>query len=313
MATHGSQHHGDGHVRLDEADWDALATHAELQGVLFLAFVTDTARWIAELRGPGAPPVQRVIDIGSGPGVGTCELARLFPDAHVVAVDGSAAMLNRTAERAAAHSVGRRVTTHRAQLPDGLDGVHQADVIWASMSLHHIGDETGALRVLRDLLKPSGLLAIAELAGPMRFLPDELGLGQPGLNDRLDRAESEWFASMRAGLSGTVPSTDLGSMLTAAGLEAVGSRLATLRFDPPLSDIGRHVVLDRVRDARHHLEDALEGDDLRTLDVLSDPDDPRGVMHRSDVLVETSRRIVVARPVPQPEMSEATRAVSEEG
>ena len=31
------------------------------------------------------------------------------------------------------------------------------------MSLHHVGDEINALRVLGDLLEPSGLLAIAEV------------------------------------------------------------------------------------------------------------------------------------------------------
>ena len=90
--------HGHGHVHLDEGDWEALAVDAELEGELLLGFVTDTARWIDELRGPDAPPVRRVLDIGSGPGVGTCELARRFPDAHVIAVDGSPAMLERATD-----------------------------------------------------------------------------------------------------------------------------------------------------------------------------------------------------------------------
>jgi SAM-dependent methyltransferase len=300
MAIHGSHGHHHGHVHLDEADWEAFAAHTELEGELLLAFVSDSARWIAELRGPDAPPVRRVLDIGSGPGVGTCELARLFPDAHVIAVDGSPAMLDRTAQRAAAHGLGRRITTHLAELPHGLGGLDPADVIWASMSLHHIGDETNALRGLRDLLQRSGLLAVAEVAEPMRVLPDDLDVGQPGLADRLDRAESKWFAAMRAGLPGSVPSTDLASMLTSAGFDVVGSRLARERFDPPLSDPARQVVLGRIRRARHQLDELLDDDDLRTLDVLSDVDDPRGVMHRADAFVASSRQIVVARPLHNP-------------
>jgi tRNA G46 methylase TrmB len=89
MAEEQSHRHHHGHAHFDEADWEAFSVHAELEGELLLAFVTDSAHWIAELRGPDAPPVRRVLDIGSGPGVGTCELARRFPDAHVVAVDGS--------------------------------------------------------------------------------------------------------------------------------------------------------------------------------------------------------------------------------
>jgi hypothetical protein len=158
-------------------------------------------RPIAELRGPDAPPVRRVLDIGSGPGVGTCELA--------------------------------------------------------------------------------------------------LDVGQPGLADRLDRAESNWFTAMRAGLFGSVPSTDLASMLTSAGFEVVGSWLAR-DFDPPLSDAARQVVLARMRHARQQLDERLDDDDLRTLDVLSDPDDPRSAMHRADVFVASSRQIVVARPLEHP-------------
>ena len=86
--------------------------------------------WLALVLGLAA------LAIGSGPGVGTCELARLFPDAQVVAVDGSPAMLDRTTRRAAAQGLDRRVTTHLAELPGGLDGLAHADVIWATRSTH---------------------------------------------------------------------------------------------------------------------------------------------------------------------------------
>jgi SAM-dependent methyltransferase len=293
MGAH--QPHGHGHVHLDEADWEALAVHAELEGELLLTFVTDTAHWIDELRGPAAPPVRRVLDIGSGPGVGTCELARRFPDAHVVAVDGSPAMLERTTQRAAAHGLDRRISTRLAELPDDLDDLDPADVIWMSMALHHIGDETDALRLLRGRLEPSGLLAVAEIAEPMRVLPDDLDVGRPGLADRLDRAESEWFAAMRAGLTGSAPSTDLASMLAAARFDVVGGRVGRERFDPPLSDTARDVVVRRIRRARHQLEARLSADDLHALDVLGEADDPRSVAHRDDVFVAASRQIVVAR------------------
>ena len=296
VATHGhheAHHHG--HVRLDEADWRARVTQTELEGELLLAFVTDTAAWVNELRGPDAPPVRRVLDIGSGPGVSTCELARLFPDAHVVAVDGSPAMLDRARQRATAHGLDDRIGTHLAELPDGLDNINPVDLIWASMSLHHIGDEIAALHVLGDLLDPSGLLSIAELAEPMRVLPDGLDVGRPGLVDRLDSAEAKWFAAMRDGLAGAVASTDLSLMLTSAGLDTVGSKLARRRFDPPLSDDARQVVLGRLRRARQQLDELLDEDDLGALNVLSDADDPRGVLYRSDVFVAASRQILIAR------------------
>lgn len=295
IATHGSHRNHHGHVHLDEADWEALAAQTELEGELLLAFVTDSGRWIAELHGPDAPAVRRVLDIGSGPGVGTCELARLFPHAHVVAVDGSPAMLERALRRADTHGLARRISTHLAELPDGLDALERADVIWASMSLHHVGDEVNALRVLRDLLAPSGLLALAEAAEPTRVLPDDLDVGRPGLAERIERAESGWFEAMRANLPGSVASGDLETMVASAGLEVIGTQLLRERFDPPLPGPARRFVMGRLSRTRQRLGDVLDGDDLRALDVLVDPEGPRSVVNRPDVFLAASRRIVLAR------------------
>jgi SAM-dependent methyltransferase len=291
---HGRPHHGHGAVHLDEAHWSASVERTEREGELLLAFVTDTARWIAELRGADARPVRLVIDVGSGPGVGTCELARLFPDAQVLAVDSSPAMLDRVERRAAALGLGERVATRLAELPQGLEGVGGADLVWASMALHHVGDETDALRVMRGLLAAGGVLAIAERAEPTRVLPRDLDVGRPGLAGRLASAGEEWFASMRAGLPDSVASSDVPSMLTAAGLDVVATRVARVRLDPPLSGEARRFVLGQVQRAREHFVDFLDEDDLETLRVLGDEDDPRGVLHRPDVFVEASREITIA-------------------
>lgn len=280
---------------MDEAGWAASAAHAELEGEVLLAFVTDTASEVAGLRGPDAPPVRRVLDIGSGPGVGTCELARRFPDAHVTAVDASPAMLERTSQRATALGLDPQIGTLLAELPDGLEALEPADVIWASMSLHHVGDEVAALRVLGGLLEPLGLLAIAEVAEPMRVLPDDLDVGRPGLPDRLDHAGAAWFAGMREGLPGAVPSADLPTMLGSAGLAVVGSRLARRRLDAPLDDQARQLALDHLGRQRKQLVDHLDADDLQALGVLTDVDDPRSAVHRSDLFVASSRQITIAR------------------
>ncbi|MCU1502674.1 MAG: hypothetical protein JWM12_2028 [Ilumatobacteraceae bacterium] len=273
-----------------------MAEDTELEGEVLLAFVTGTAAWFEELRAPDAPPVRRIIDIGSGPGVGTCELARRFPDTHVTAVDGSPAMLERAARRAKAHGVEARISTRLAELPHGLAGVEQADLIWASMALHHIGDEVGVLRVLRDLLAPDGLIAIAEFGDPMHVLPDDLDAARPGLESRLDGAQIAWFAAMRAGLEDSVASADLATMLGAAGLDIVGERLVRERIDAPLSDSARRFALSHLRRVRGQVHERLDDEDLAALDVLIDPDDPRGMMHRPDARIVASRRIVIARP-----------------
>jgi SAM-dependent methyltransferase len=293
-----SHHNHHGHVRLDEADWSALVSHAEQEGEVLLTFVTDAAEWISSLRGHGAPPVRRIIDIGSGPGVGSCELARCFPDATVVAVDGSPAMLERARSRATALGLGQRVQTLLAELPNGLDEIEPAEVIWASMSLHHIGDEVAALRVLRHALAPGGLVAIAEFGDATTFLPATLDIGTAGLTNRLDRALADWFDAMRAGLDHTVASSDLTTMLGAAGYEVVGNRFARVQLDPPLALDARRMVHHHLTRLDHQLEGRLDDDDRAAVRVLTDPADPRGVMHRDDVFVAASRRMVVARSAP---------------
>ena len=289
-----SHHHG--HVHFDEADWAEFAEQTELEGELLLGFVTTTMERVNELRAPDAPPVRRVLDIGCGPGVGSCELARLFPAAQVVALDGSPAMLSRAERRADEHGLGAQISTHLAELPAGLDGLEPVDLLWASMSLHHVGDETGLLRLLHDLLAPEGVIAIAERAEPMRVLPDVLDVGRPGLPERLARAGAEWFAALREGLTDEIPSTDLPSMLASAGFEVIDARIARQRFDPPLSDTARHTVRGHLRRTRGQLAERLDAEDLAALDVLTDDDDPRGVLRRSDVFVDATREIAIARP-----------------
>lgn len=284
--------HGHGHAHMDKAQEQAFADIAELEGEVLLTFVTDTAARIAELHDADAPPIRRIIDIGSGPGVGTCELARRFPEAQVIAIDRSVAMLERTTKRAFEQGLQAQITTLRAELPGGLDDLEPADVIWASMSLHHVGDEVEALRILRGLVSRRGLIAVAELAEPMRVLPDDFGLGRPGLTDRIDSAGATWFARMREDLTDSVPSPDIASMFASAGFEVISSHIVRQRLDSPLSDDARRLVLGGLQRVSGQLDD----DDRATITVLTDPTDPRSVMHRQDVFVQASRRIVIARP-----------------
>src|SRR5690606_7902869 len=125
--------------------------------------------------------VERVLDVGSGPGVMSCLLAETFPSAEVVAVDAGASLLDRVAARAGGRGLGGRVVTRQAELPDGLDDLGEADLVWSSHVLHHLGDQQQALTRLAARLRPGGLLALAEGGLPMRFLPRDIGFGRPGL------------------------------------------------------------------------------------------------------------------------------------
>jgi len=102
--------------------------------------------------------VDRILDVGSGPGVAAIALAVAFPGAMAVAVDTSAPLLDLVHDRAVAHGVAGRVHTEVADLEQPLEVLGAADVVWASMVLHHVASPADTLRQLRSVLRPGGRL-----------------------------------------------------------------------------------------------------------------------------------------------------------
>jgi ubiquinone/menaquinone biosynthesis C-methylase UbiE len=288
-------HGGHDHHHFTEAEWTELAAATELEGEVLIGFVTATIDRIRSMMPAGRG---HIIDVGSGPAVAACEFAVAFPHARVVAFDSSSGMLARAAQRIERLDVGSRVSTRLGDVPGGFDGlgVGVADLVWASMSLHHVGDEVAALAAMRDLLVPGGVLAIAEMAGPTRVLPDDLAVGKRGLDQRIEQAHAAWFAGMRAALPESTDSQDLAAMIRAAGFSIVDDRVETLRVDPPLTGESRAFAVNLVEGFRRHADEALSSEDVAVLDVLLDPTDPRSVHLRDDVFIDASRRIVLARP-----------------
>jgi trans-aconitate methyltransferase len=291
--THDHHHgHHHGHAHLDETHWSAYSAQTELEGDVLIDFVHTTADRLAELH---PKPIRRIVDVGSGPGVASCALAQRFPDTIVLAVDSSPAMLERASQRAERLGVYDRLQTLVAELPHGLADVQPADLIWASMSLHHVGDEVAALRALRSLLAPGGVIAIAEFADPTHSLPPDLGFGEPGLADRLLDAQRTWFASMRAGLPDSVDSTDLVTMIERAGLRVVDQRIVCVRIDAPLPTKAREWLVGNYQRALEQFGPTLSSADRDTIEALLHSDDPRSLMQRNDTFVEASRQIVIAK------------------
>ena len=108
------------HDHTHHVDFDApeLAARAELEGEVLSDLVTEATAELAEVCRRHGTEVARVLDLGCGPGVGTCLLAERFGAARVVAVDGSATMLARARARADRHGFGDRVEILRGLSPD---------------------------------------------------------------------------------------------------------------------------------------------------------------------------------------------------
>ncbi|MBV9280181.1 MAG: class I SAM-dependent methyltransferase [Chloroflexi bacterium] len=281
MATH--SHHPQHHD--PNVDWAAMAADITREAEVLMPYLTETVSWLAALCRREGWEVRRVADIGSGPGVGTCVLAQQFDSAVVVAVDGSREMLERAAARAEALGLSARVRTRSADLPAGLDDVGGADLVWAAMVLHHVGDPVATLGGLRSLLEPGGVLAIVEFGDPPRFLPDDVGVGRPGLVERL----GEVF------LAGTAPAVDYRTMIEAAGFERIADRKVQVHLGPPLAEEARRVALGYLRRLRELAGERLDAQDRGALDRLMDEDAPLGIMRREDAFLDVSRQVYVAR------------------
>ncbi|MBB5121983.1 hypothetical protein AF335_26960 [Streptomyces eurocidicus] len=287
MTTHHTAHHaghGAGQHRghhSDDRDWAAVGDQLERSARVRTPFLEAAADWLA---GAADGEVRRVLDVGSGPGVASLVLARRFPEAGVVAVDAEPRLLARAAELAAGAGLAGRVTTRRADLPDGLEPLGAADLIWAGQVVHHLGDQTAALAALGRSLRPGGLLAVVEGGLAPRFLPRDVGMGRPGLQARLEAAMEDLFTAMRAGLPGSVPVTeDWPALFSAAGLAPAGSRTFLVDVPAPLDALGRSYAYDRLNRMREGLADVLAAEDLEVLDRLLDEESETGVRRRPDV------------------------------
>ncbi|MFJ5773055.1 class I SAM-dependent methyltransferase [Streptomyces sp. NPDC093094] len=289
---------GAGHHRHDttDIDWAETGPLLESQAELFTPLYEHALAWLAKRQTePGL-----VVDAGSGPGVVACLFADTFPGARVVAVDGNEPLLERARDRAARLGVADRFGTLAGELPEVLGDLdYPADLLWASRSLHHLGDQRAALAAFAGHLAPGGTLALMEGGLPARFLPRDIGFGRPGLQARFDVVESEWFARMRASLPDTVDEAeDWPALLAAAGLKPTGSRTFLLDLPAPATDRARAYTAAHLFRLREAVGDELDPGDLATLDRLLDASDPGSVHRRPDLFVLAAHTVhTAARPL----------------
>ncbi|MFF2749758.1 class I SAM-dependent methyltransferase [Kitasatospora sp. NPDC058048] len=286
--SHGHAH-GHGHVPAADFDWDALAAHLELEADLRAGAVTEAGQWLFGLHGEGE--VRRVLDVGSGPGVIAGLLAEVFPAAEVVAVDQSAALLERARTRS-----GGRLGTQQADLPEEFGKLGEADLIWSGNAVHHLGDQQAALTSLAGVLRPGGLLAVAESGLPARYLPRDFGLGRPGFQARMDAAHEDGFSAMRAELPGSTQEIeDWPAMLRRAGLTPTGTRTFLVDHPAPLAGPVRGYLHTQLTRRHDQLAEQLDAEDRATLEALLAEDALTGILHRPDAFYLSAMTVHTAR------------------
>lgn len=276
-----------------------MAALLEREAELRIPFVEEALAWLRGLLlegGCGPDTVRRLLDVGSGPGVFTALLARTFPQAEVVAVDGEQGLLERARDRAAREGVARNTTTQEARLPDDFGTLGSADLIWTSNVIHHIGDQQAALDALAASVRPGGLLVVVERGLSPRYLPRDIGIGRPGLLARLEAANEERFTAMREALAGHTPVVeDWPAMLARAGLAPAGTRTFLTDLPAPLEPAARSHLRDRLERARDTLGEWLTPEDTRVLNALLDDEAPTGILHRHDAFYLTATTVHAGR------------------
>ena len=286
------EHQHPRHHHHDDTDWGAMGDVLEAEGDVLADFVRDAAAWVGERNGNVS--VERIVDIGSGPGVGSCIFAQQFGAATVTAVDASGPLLDRVAARAMRLSVAGRVVTRMGDLSGAVAvrGEKPADVAWASMVLHHVADQPAALAGIRAGLRNGGWLAIAEFGAPLQCLPDSALGDAAGVWDRCQSAVRSWLPDPVAG-----DASALRDALLFAGFAHVEQREMTIAIPAPLSPAARRYVLQFYSRLREIVATRVDADDLAVLDSLLDAGNPLGLHQRADLFVRVGRMVTTAQAV----------------
>jgi SAM-dependent methyltransferase len=273
-----------------ETDESALVELLDLDAEVLHEYLSEVTAWIHESGHHRRPSPRRILDLGSGTGSGTFALLQRFPAADVAAFDVSGPMLRRLRQRAGELGVGDRIRTMQADLNVAWPHIEPVDLVWASASLHHMADPDQVLGKVFGATRKGGLLVVLEMDSFPRFLPADLGIGAPGLEERAHAVLAEQRAE-------DVPllGADWGPRLGKAGFTVEAERPFAIDLKAPLPESAGRYALASLRRARPGLDGKLSAEDLATLDTLLDSDGPEGILRRDDLTVRATRTVWMAR------------------
>lgn len=143
------------------ADRNATYTHGHHESVL-RSHRWRTAENSAAYLLPHLAPGMTLLDVGCGPGTITADLAeRVSPGGRVTAVDSATdalAAAEQVVRERGLDGIGFAVAdVHRLQFADDT-----FDVVHAHQVLQHVADPVGALREMRRVCKPGGVVAVRD-------------------------------------------------------------------------------------------------------------------------------------------------------
>jgi SAM-dependent methyltransferase len=196
-------------------------THGHAESVLRSHRARTAANSAAYLL-PHLRPTDRLLDVGSGPGTITADLAGLVGEVVAVEISDQAAAVTRAglAERGLTGVEVRVGDVHALDLPDA-----SYDVVHAHQVLQHVADPVAALREMARVTRPGGVVGVRDSDYAAFAWYPQL----PGLDC--------WLALYRAAARANGGEPDAGRHLLAwahaAGLEDVVATSSTWCFATP--------------------------------------------------------------------------------
>lgn len=286
---HGGHQHRGGHHHHhgDDFDWERMADSLELDAAVMEPLVHSIA---SRLDWSG---VERVLDIGCGPGAIACTLARMTPDLLVLALDSSEPLLARVRARAASEGLPDRVLTVCADLDEGFEGLHEVagtegvDLVWASMVVHHAADLAAGVATVFDTLAPGGVAVMVEFGEPLEALPEDDPLVVSGAWLRYRSASAD---ALRERLPHDPDSIEWVGLLSEAGFVDIDHSSMWVDHPAPLHDVGRRWLAMHLKRGLDSVSDRLDPADLAAITSLLDE-----VPERDDLFLRANRQVVVAR------------------
>ncbi|MEV6068199.1 methyltransferase [Nocardia sp. NPDC052001] len=305
--THGHSHspdtvgHHHGHT-YDGIDWTEQIGNLRREDLITAdAQARIAERLIGLPTGSDGQPV--IVDIGAGAGGQSAAFAVALAKrggGRLIIADAVPELLTAAREHTEQALAGDDRVTIETVVVDAaadsvLEAVAPADIVWASRMVHHLPDQQAGADRLAKLVRAGGWLALSEGGLSTRNLPWDIGIGAPGLQDRLLAARDAAFVRMRAEITGTVPMPyGWTTTLTRAGLTEVTS-FSVLTDHPTATPEVRASVAAWLESLRDHVSDAITAEDLEALDALLDRNAPTYVANRDDLFVLGASTIHIGR------------------
>jgi ubiquinone/menaquinone biosynthesis C-methylase UbiE len=234
----------------------------------------EMLQWLGMTRGT------RVLDLGCGRGDHLVLFAEMLKDAHAVTgFDLRQDSLDFAAARLKERGWSERAVLRQGDLYRLPFAAGSFDLVWSSHVFHGLPDLPKAAAAVHRVLSPGGRFALRENRVTATLLPPDIGVGETGLETRLNGAFDRWLQRDRA-TRGRYPHGWL-HLLRQAGFSQVTARSFLHQVTPPFNAAQReylHYWLERKQEI-----EGIEPADRDLVRRITDRDSEQYFLRRDDL------------------------------